>query len=89
MFAVVARHNHQLETAVLAVCPGGPVRVHDLDATRFLARSWHDPRVENSACGQRRQQTMERAALLTRRPSGDIPAHWPSSRCSPSPPFAN
>jgi hypothetical protein len=57
MFAVVARHDHQFETAVLAVGSGGPVRVHDFDATRFLARSRHDSSVENSAWRQRRQHT--------------------------------
>jgi hypothetical protein len=40
--AVVTCHDHQLETAVIAVGSSDPVRVHDLDATRFLARSRHD-----------------------------------------------
>ena len=43
MLAVVACHDHQLETAVLAVGSGDPVCVHDVDATGFLARSRHDP----------------------------------------------
>jgi hypothetical protein len=42
--AVVARHDHQLETSVLPVGSSDPVRVHDLDATRFLARSRHPAR---------------------------------------------
>jgi hypothetical protein len=49
VLAVVACHDHQLETAVVAIGAGDPVRVHDLDATRFLARSRHDPESKDSA----------------------------------------
>jgi hypothetical protein len=41
--ALIACHNHQLKIAVVAVGACEPVRVHDLDATRFLARSRHVP----------------------------------------------
>jgi hypothetical protein len=39
--AVIARHDHQLKITVVAIASCDPVRVHDLDATRFLARSRH------------------------------------------------
>jgi hypothetical protein len=48
--AVIACHDHQLKIAVAAIGACDPVRVHDLDATRFLARSRHVPSVETSAC---------------------------------------
>jgi len=40
--AVIACHDHQLKIAVVAIGACDPVRVHDLDATRFLARSRHE-----------------------------------------------
>jgi len=39
---VIACHDHQLEITVAAIAARDPVRVHDLDATRFLARSRHE-----------------------------------------------
>jgi hypothetical protein len=43
---VIACHDHQLKTSVLAIGVGNPIRVGDLDATRFLARSRHVPSVK-------------------------------------------
>src|SRR2546427_4137218 len=50
--AAIACHDHQLKIAVVAIGAGDPVRVHDLDATRSLARSRHVPSVNTSACRQ-------------------------------------
>jgi hypothetical protein len=52
VLAAVACHDHQLKIAVAAIGAGDPVRVHDFDATRFLARSRHVPSVKTSACRQ-------------------------------------
>jgi hypothetical protein len=45
--AVIACHDHQLKIAVVAIAAYDPVRVHDLDATRFLDRSRHVPSVKD------------------------------------------
>src|SRR5438270_14073708 len=57
--AVIACHDHQLKITVVAVGACDPVRVHDLDATRFLARSRHVPSVKTSACRQLWQRRIE------------------------------
>jgi hypothetical protein len=72
--AVVACHDHQLKIAVFAIGPGNPIRVHDLDATRFLTRSRHGVRVETSACRQLCQQNVG-SAYVTPGPVKAAPAH--------------
>jgi hypothetical protein len=47
--AVIVCHDHQLKIAVVAIGACDPVRVHDLDATRFLARSRHVPSLRRVA----------------------------------------
>ena len=82
----VGGHDHDLEPAVGAVRPGGPVRVEDLDLAGLLARAGH--------ARHRPGLTAERGpgpASIVMFAAASVPLAWrgPPQHCVPCPPGAS